>query len=82
MGTTWQVQEAKNHFSELIEKARSEGPQVVTRHGRPVARVVAIEEATAPPADDGFLEFLLSAPKVELELAPRRGRKAAPLLGR
>lgn len=38
----WQIQQAKNRFSELIERARHEGPQIVTRHGQPVAEVVAI----------------------------------------
>lgn len=66
MSAVWQVQEAKNHFSELIERALREGPQTVTRHGKPVVRVVAVTEGeTQAPADDGFLEFLLSVPKVE-----------------
>ena len=66
MSAVWQVQEAKNHFSEVIERALTEGPQTVTRHGKPVVRVVAVTEGEAQaPADDGFLEFLLSAPKVE-----------------
>ena len=42
MSTVWQVQEAKNHFSEVIDRALSEGPQTVTRHGKPVVRVVAV----------------------------------------
>lgn len=41
---TWQVQEAKNRFSELIDLARTQGDQVVTRHGKPVAMVVAYAE--------------------------------------
>ena len=66
MSAIWQVQEAKNHFSELIERALREGPQTVTRHGKPVVRVVAVTEGESEaPADDGFMEFLLSAPKVE-----------------
>ena len=66
MSAVWQVQEAKNHFSEVIDRALTEGPQTVTRHGKPVVRVVAVTEGEAQaPADDGFLEFLLSAPKVE-----------------
>ncbi len=67
MSAVWQVQEAKNHFSEVIDRALSEGPQTVTRHGKPVVRVVAVEEGerSAPRGDDGFVEFLLSIPKVE-----------------
>ncbi|HML98257.1 MAG TPA: type II toxin-antitoxin system Phd/YefM family antitoxin [Tepidiformaceae bacterium] len=37
---TWQLQEAKNKFSELVRRAREEGPQVVTVRGEEVAVVV------------------------------------------
>lgn len=67
MSAVWQVQEAKNHFSEVIDRALREGPQTVTRHGKPVVRVVAVSDETASSelADDGFEAFLLSAPKVD-----------------
>ena len=85
MSAVWQVQEAKNHFSELIERAVSEGPQTVTRHGKPVVRVVAVgEEALAAPRkDDGFVEFLLNAPKVDggLPEMPRDTNSRPPLFG-
>jgi prevent-host-death family protein len=29
----WQLQEAKNRFSEVVNKTLQEGPQIVTRHG-------------------------------------------------
>jgi antitoxin Phd len=41
---TWPVQDAKNQFSHLVELAVTEGPQTVTKHGRPVVVVVAAEE--------------------------------------
>lgn len=37
---SWQVQEAKQRFSELLRRARDEGPQAVTKHGEEVAFVV------------------------------------------
>jgi prevent-host-death family protein len=40
----WPVQDAKNQLSHLIELARTEGPQTITRHGQPVVVVVAAEE--------------------------------------
>jgi prevent-host-death family protein len=40
----WQVQEAKQKFSELLRKVHSDGPQFVTRHGEEVAVVIDIEE--------------------------------------
>ncbi len=41
---TWQVQEAKARFSELIETTITEGPQIVTRRGIETAVVVPIEQ--------------------------------------
>ena len=41
MARTWQLQEAKNRFSEVVDLALEEGPQTVTRHGKPVAVIVA-----------------------------------------
>ena len=40
----WPVQNAKNQLSRVIELARNEGPQTITRHGQPVVVVVAAEE--------------------------------------
>ena len=85
MSAVWQVQQAKNHFSEVIDRALTEGPQTVTRHGKPVVRVVAVgdETAAAPRKDDGFVEFLLSIPKVEgfAELIERTSIKPLDPLG-
>ena len=45
MGThKWTVAEAKAKFSEVIERAQSQGPQTITRNGRKTAVVVAAEE--------------------------------------
>ena len=86
MNAVWQVQEAKNRFSELMERAVTDGPQTVTRHGRAVVRVVAVapdEAVVRCPADDGFVQYLLNSPKVDgFELPVRRNRKAPPALGR
>lgn len=41
---TWQLQEAKNRFSELVQRAMNEGPQTVTRHGRAAVVIVAAED--------------------------------------
>ena len=40
----WQIQDAKQRFSEMIRAVLSEGPQVITRHGEDVAVVVNIGE--------------------------------------
>ena len=40
----WQLQEAKNKFSKLVEKAQHEGPQFVTKHGKESVVILSIEE--------------------------------------
>lgn len=41
--TTWQVQEAKNKFSEVIERASQGETQIITRHGEETAVILGIE---------------------------------------
>ena len=40
----WQVQEAKQRFSEVLRAAESGEPQIVTKHGEEVAVVIDIAE--------------------------------------
>ncbi len=40
----WQLQDAKNRFSEVVQKANTDGPQVVTVRGKPTAVVISIAE--------------------------------------
>ncbi len=44
MNPSWQLQEAKNRFSEVVDEALTHGPQTVTRHGREVVVVLAMED--------------------------------------
>ncbi len=65
---TWKLQDAKARFSEVVDRALREGPQIVTRHGEKTVVVVAYRDfAASEPAED-FKSFLLSAPKMEIEL--------------
>ncbi|MCL4466485.1 MAG: type II toxin-antitoxin system Phd/YefM family antitoxin [Chloroflexi bacterium] len=77
----WQVQEAKQKFSELVQRAVEEGPQVVTRHGEGVAVVVSIDEYRRLTGDKpDFAKFLLSAPDweaLDLERAKDKPRDVA-----
>lgn len=68
------MQEAKQRFSELVQRALDEGPQIVTKHGKQTVAVLSIDEYRrlegAPSLD--FKEFLLAMPPIddlELELA-------------
>jgi prevent-host-death family protein len=67
---SWQVQEAKQRFSELLRVAHFDGPQFVTRHGREVAVVIDIADYRHLRGDDAdFKDYLLSGPRFdELEL--------------
>jgi prevent-host-death family protein len=67
----WQVQEAKQRFSELLRAAKQDGPQVVTRHGEEIAVVVDIAEYRRLRGDVmDFKDFLRSGPDFDgLELA-------------
>lgn len=58
----WQLQEAKQRFSELVRTAHDRGPQVVTRHGEDVAVVVAIDDYRRMTGRPDFKQFLLSGP--------------------
>lgn len=70
MGGRWQLQEAKQRFSELIRSVLTEGPQVVSRHGRDVAVVIDIDEyRRLRGGEPDFKSFLRSAPDLdELEI--------------
>jgi prevent-host-death family protein len=70
---TWTVAEAKAKLSELLEKAKSEGPQKITKHGRTTAVVVAAEEWERKAERKGNLaEFLATSPLRRLGLKPRK----------
>ena len=60
---TWTVAEAKAKFSEVIDKAQSDGPQTITRNGRITAVVVAAEEWERKTKRTGTLaDFFASSP--------------------
>jgi antitoxin Phd len=63
----WQLQTAKQHFSELVERARNEGPQVVTKHGKDAVVVVSAEDyQRLSGGEPSLVEFIRSAPDFEL----------------
>ena len=71
---SWQLQEAKQKFSELVRRALTSGPQVVTRHGRAAVVVVSAEDYGRLRGGAGFKEFLRTAPDVS-RLGIRRDRR-------
>jgi prevent-host-death family protein len=78
----WTVAEAKAKFSELIERARSEGPQTVTRNGHKAAVVVGAEEWQRKTQRVGNLaDFFAESPLPESGLKIRRRKDRARKLG-
>lgn len=72
----WQLQQAKQQFSRVVELARSEGPQLVTRHGREVAVVVDVDDYRRMRSERDFKRFLLSTPHLD-ELPIERSKDPA-----
>ena len=78
----WPVQDAKLHFSELLEASLKEGPQIVTRRGVDAAVLVPVDqwrrlELAARPTLKDLL--LAESPRAEIPVPPRQGwRRRAP----
>ncbi len=65
---TWQMQEAKARFSELVKRAEVNGPQDITLHGRSVAVVLsraAFERLSGQNAS--IVHFMQCSPLVGLD---------------
>jgi antitoxin Phd len=61
----WQLQEAKSRFSQVVNLAMQDGPQIVTRHGEEVAVVLSMadyRQMTKPKVD--LLDILLASPLI------------------
>ncbi len=72
--SAWQLQEAKSRFSEFLNAALKEGPQIVTRRGVEAAILVPIEEwhRMQSASRPSIKELLLSGPRFNNLVAPRR----------
>lgn len=83
MKRTWQLQEAKARFSELVEETLAHGPQVVTKRGVETAVLVSFKEwqELQRRARPTLIAFLLEdGPRFELDIPPRaRLRRRPPL---
>jgi antitoxin Phd len=78
MGQIWQLQEAKNKFSKLVEKAISEGPQFVTKHGKEAVVVLSVEdyERIAKPKSNLF-HFIQSSPLSKISIDIERDKSVS-----
>lgn len=75
MAKNWQLQEAKNSFSTVVEKALTEGYQIVTRHGEPAVVVMSVEEfRKLKPRESTLVDFLGASPLRGLADLPPRAK--------
>jgi len=67
--SVWQLQEAKNKFSRLVEMAQKEGPQIVTKHGKKAVVVLSFEEYQKMISlKVDLVEFFRNSPLKELDI--------------
>ncbi len=83
MSHVWQLQEAKNKFSEVVEAALTHGPQVITRRGAETAIVLSYADyrellLTKQKLSDFFRESPLAGVELDLtrDTGPARGDPA------
>jgi len=62
----WQAQDAKSRLSEVIERASTDGLQMITRHGKERAVMLSIEDYHALTGErPDVKKHLLGGPKVD-----------------
>jgi prevent-host-death family protein len=85
---SWKLQDAKARFSEVVRRARSEGPQRVTVHGKDTVVILSAEDyaKTRPPglahgkertAAD-LIAVMQKGRRLGLKLRPAKGGLMAP----
>jgi len=71
-GQPWQLQTAKARFSEVFRKARTEGPQLITRQGKEGVVMMPVEQfeqlAVRSRQPKSLVQFFRESPLVGLEL--------------
>ena len=70
----WKLQDAKARFSEVVDRALRDGPQRETRHGENAVVIVAYRDFVGAEPTLDFKDFLMSIPRVGLEVKPSRRR--------
>ena len=73
--STWQLQDAKAQFSEVVRQAESRGPQLISVRGKPAVVVLSqadyrkLQSRSRKPS---FTQLMQSSPLAGLELATER----------
>jgi antitoxin Phd len=78
---SWQVQSAKARFSEVFRRARTEGPQRITRQGKEGVVMVAEEQydqlVGKSRQPKNIVDFFRQSPLMGLDLNLKRDRSPA-----
>ena len=65
----WQVQEAKQRFSEVVRAAENGEPQIVTKHGEEIVVIIDIAEYRRLRGEVmDLMDYLRSEPYADLEI--------------
>ncbi|MCB0244680.1 MAG: type II toxin-antitoxin system Phd/YefM family antitoxin [Anaerolineae bacterium] len=71
----WQLQEAKNKFSQVVDEALAHGPQVVTRHGVETVVIISYDEFRKRQASQQTLsQFFRESPLADSEINLERDK--------
>lgn len=74
----WPLQDAKNQFSKVVQKARTEGPQTVTLRGERAAVVLSVADYDALRAGrPSLVDYLLSGPAWDADFAEAVEQRAS-----
>jgi len=71
----WALQDAKAHFSELVRRAHSDGPQHVTVRGRQEVVIISADEFHRMKGDrsgDALIAAMQASPHRDIEISPLR----------
>ncbi len=78
---SWQLQEAKNHFSEVVDRAIKEGVQTVTKHGKPAVLIISVEDyRKSVTPRKSLVELLRECPEDLAGIVGTRSKESARTL--
>jgi prevent-host-death family protein len=76
---SWQLQDAKNRLSEVVDEAERTGPQLITRRGKEAVVVLSVAHyERLTQSKEPLLDLLKRAPRIpgglDVERSEDRGR--------
>jgi len=75
MKNTWQLQEAKAKFSEVINEAIQHGPQIITKHGVETALLISVDDYKKVNKKDlKISQFFQNSPIANIDLDLNRSQ--------